>query len=363
MLSWSVFFAVLCTSWHSASGAWKYPEDPANGWAVGDCAAGTKQSPIDIPDDLPATIHSPIQFKNYFTNPDNNNKWFKGLLENNGHTVVWHISKNTTAPFKKCGKHFACPSIRNGPFGGSNHTHAYYLLQAHFHWGSLGDNTKGSEHKVGGMAYPMEMHLVHIEDQFVNLTTGLYDWDGAIADPFGLAVIAIFFKVDNTKPQNMKPLQKIDNEVAGLPPPPPDRRDAEEPAEDDHLVEMRNLALAVEDLGKNRVKRDEHSIKLRLNIGAFLRKVAKNGGDGTLSTYWSYHGSLTTPECNEAVTWVVFARALGVAQVQVNAFASLFADNFRKADCTACATHSAPAANDLVHLIHDEIGKCGGMWG
>ena len=43
--------------------------------------------------------------------------------------------------------------------------------------------------------------MVHIEDEFIDWTTGEYDWDGAIADPMGLAVLAVMFKVDNMKPQ------------------------------------------------------------------------------------------------------------------------------------------------------------------
>ena len=45
------------------------------------------------------------------------------------------------------------------------------------------------------------MHMVHIEDKYINKATKEYDWDGAIADPKGLAVLAMFFRVDNNKPQ------------------------------------------------------------------------------------------------------------------------------------------------------------------
>jgi len=64
-----------------------------------------------------------------------------------------------------------------------------------------------------------------------------------------------------------------------------------------------------------------------------------------------------TPDCNEVVTWVVFARPLSIAQVQVNAFVSLFTNNFRSAACTACATHGTAGENDLQHVIHDMATK------
>ena len=39
-------------------------------------------------------------------------------------------------------------------------------------------------------------------------------------------------------------------------------------------------------------------IQLTLNVGAFIRKAIRNGRDKTMSTYWSYKGSLTTPRKN-----------------------------------------------------------------
>ena len=40
---------------------------------------------------------------------------------------------------------------------------------------------------------------------------------------------------------------------------------------------------------------EEDEMKLKLNVGAFIRKATRNGRDKTMSTYWSYKGSLTTP--------------------------------------------------------------------
>ena len=36
------------------------------------------------------------------------------------------------------------------------------------------------------------------------------------------------------------------------------------------------------------------------------------------SKYWVYHGSLTTPPCNEPVTWIVFYEPINVSPHQVN---------------------------------------------
>merc|ERR1712088_140183 len=100
--------------------------------------------------------------------------------------------------------------------------------------------------------------------------------------------------------------------------------------------------------GKN--KRDacpaDGAAKLSFNPGAFIRKVTANGADKTMSTYWTYKGSLTTPGCNEAVTWVVFERSLPIAQVQANSFSSLYCNNYRE-------SRNATDMHEVQYLIHD----------
>merc|ERR1719367_1307243 len=117
-----------------------------------------------------ATVHAPITYKNYFNGPFN--KYFKGLLLNNGNTVSWLPKPTFPYIYDHIygGKHwrYKCPNIRDGPFGGSTYTHAYYLWGINFHWGTVGDDSKGSEHTVDGMAYPLEMHMIHIEDEFIH---------------------------------------------------------------------------------------------------------------------------------------------------------------------------------------------------
>ena len=68
-----------------------------------------------------------------------------------------------------------------------------------------------------------------------------------------------------------------------------------------HDLNMRSLMSGMHKLNAKQKKRDaepkarEHSSKLNLNVGAFLRKATNNGADKTMSTYWTYKGSLTTP--------------------------------------------------------------------
>merc|ERR1712080_352949 len=112
---------------------------------------------------------------------------------------------------------------------------------------------------------------------------------------------------------------------------------------------MRSLMYGMNQLSANEKKRSAKAgqkQKLTLNVGAFIRKATNNGADKTMSTYWTYKGSLTTPSCNEVVTWVVFDKVLPIAQVQANAFSSLYSNNFRPA-------MAAAADHDVKHLIHN----------
>ena len=68
----------------------------------------------------------------------------------------------------------------------------YKVLQLHFHWGS--DDTKGSEHTYDGMAFPMELHVVHWNSKY--LKAGSADLDTILTSVDGLAVTGFMFQLD-----------------------------------------------------------------------------------------------------------------------------------------------------------------------
>jgi len=335
-----------------------YPSDPA--WAAPLCATGMMQSPIDLDGAMKAEVHAPIQFRNYFNG--HFNKHFAGAMINNGIAVVWNINANNH--FKLMGGsmwRWKNPSIRDGPFGGKTHTHTYYLWKAEFHWGEPGNPSKGSEHTINGNQYPLEMQMVHIEDNFVE-DDGSLNLAGARGAKHGFAILSILFRIDPRKPQNQEPLSEVDDKVWELHWPGAknmmgrsldmDLKEVEEQVmERDHELNMRQLQygfaqLKAQENAKETRMPHMKRVKLTLNVGAFIRKVVRNGIDKTMSTYWTYKGSLTTPSCAEAVTWVVFQRILPIAQVQANAFSSLYCNNFRP------AIAAAPEHN-VQHLIHN----------
>ncbi|MSP48746.1 MAG: carbonic anhydrase [Alphaproteobacteria bacterium] len=47
------------------------------------------------------------------------------------------------------------------------------------------------------------------------------------------------------------------------------------------------------------------------------------------STYFRYHGSLTTPPCSEGVLWTVYRESIEASEAQIRQFAQLFPNNSR----------------------------------
>jgi carbonic anhydrase len=157
----------------------------------------------------------------------------------------------------------------------------YKLLQFHFHWGSTND--RGSEHTVDGQSYAMEMHLVHVKKDYLD------DVNEALASPDGLAVVGIMFVVGD---EDFAPLQPMVDAALAI-------------HEDQEAVEAADVELK-----------------------KFLKEVGPS--------YYNYEGSLTTPTCNEVVTWYVMEGAIAISQAQLDAFRGLnyqcgapMVDNFR----------------------------------
>merc|ERR1712002_46773 len=152
------------------------------------------------------------------------------------------------------------PSITGGGL-----TDTYEFLQFHFHWGS--DDTKGSEHLIDGKAYPLEVHLVHWNKKYADVGEALGQSDG-------LAVLGFMFNVSDSDNSAYAPI------ITAL----PNVKDAAATAPVTPVAKLED----------------------------FL-------GTG-LTDFYRYQGSLTTPTCNEAVTWTVFKEAIGISATQLAEF-------------------------------------------
>jgi len=237
------------------------------------CGTGRSQSPVDLVLPSGAVDHGAITFSSAHLS-----ETMQGTLKNNGHSVVFGASMPNNF------------TIQDGPYNGE----VYQFLQLHFHWGSK--DTQGSEHTINGTEYPMELHMVHINSKYVDAEGNL---DGGYAtNADGLAVLGFMFEVNST-------------DFDGL----------------------ENITSGIQSIVANRPSRKRgvagHTENIELQLAPFLQSVMSGG-------YFTLSGSLTTPGCNEVVTWVVFKDAIQMSSSQLAHFRSLkdgegkkLVDNYR----------------------------------
>jgi len=196
------------------------------------------------------------------------------LKNKGGHTVQLDVAGGNSA------------KLSGGPLSDE-----YKVLQLHFHWGS--DDTKGSEHVYDGMAFPMELHVVHWNSKYVvSPTDDSPDVDTILTSVDGLAVTGFMFEVVADDNDALKPIT-------------------------DALVKV------------NEADSSEKLTGFMLN-DLIAPAIARG------MTYATYPGGLTTPPCNEVVTWINFKDPLPVSSAQLQAFRELMdgkggmiVDNFR----------------------------------
>uniref|UniRef100_A0A8C4S5T8 Carbonic anhydrase n=1 Tax=Erpetoichthys calabaricus TaxID=27687 RepID=A0A8C4S5T8_ERPCA len=141
---------------------------------------------------------------------------------------------------------------------GSDFSTTYKAVQLHLHWGS--EKEPGSEHLLDGEQYSMELHIVHMKEKYKSI-------DEAKNDSAGLAVLGFLYEV----------------------------------------TEMLWFFFVLFISGQNTTVRNVQLSHLLLNPDEML-------------SYYRYNGSLTTPDCSEAVTWTVFTKPIGLSSTQLTAF-------------------------------------------
>jgi len=144
------------------------------------------------------------------------------------------------------------------------------LVQFHLHWS--GSATEGSEHTLDGTAYPAELHLIHINPKYNVL-------GDAIKNKDGLMVFGFFVEIDDAKAENAE------------------------------FTTLFNEFTKVEYSGQ------EH------NISPFTIKNLIQSAN--LDKYYTYKGSLTTPGCDETVTWIVFNETIHFSSAQMTKLRAL----------------------------------------
>ncbi|XP_033974835.1 carbonic anhydrase 4-like [Trematomus bernacchii] len=196
----------------------------------GASCGGKRQSPIDIDTN---NVHADPHLLNFNFVNFSSNHVIKSII-NNGHTVKLNLDDGKVEV--------------SG--GGLNDT--YSTIQLHFHWGDT-EYHPGSEHKIDGHRYPMEMHIVSMKK---GLTV-----QQATEKSEGIAAMAFFIKA--TEDGDVSPTWS-------------------------------NLTSYLTNVIDTEVNM-EHDI----SIDDLIKDV-------DLTKFYRYMGSLTTPNCSEAVVWTVF---------------------------------------------------------
>ncbi|XP_076025020.1 carbonic anhydrase 4a [Genypterus blacodes] len=207
--------------------------------------AGRAQSPINIVTrkTLMDERLTPFEFTGY-------QQTFRSSIKNNGHSVQVGVT------------HLA--SISGGGLGTG-----YKAVQFHLHWGKNGG--PGSEHTVDGQQYPMELHIVHMKQQYTDLSA-------ALSDPSGIAVLGFFYEESSSTNRKYEPL------VSAL----------------------------------RSIKATNGNTSLSPISLSQLIPAQQN-----LTNYYRYKGSLTTPGCAESVVWTVFESPVPLSREQLRAFSDL----------------------------------------
>ncbi|KAK2574608.1 Carbonic anhydrase 12 [Acropora cervicornis] len=156
---------------------------------------------------------------------------------------------------------------------GGNLPGTFTTVQFHLHWGS--NNTQGAEHGMDGIFYPAEIHFVSFNEKYPNISESLSHWDG-------LAVLGVFLKVGDFN---------------------------------SHYDKFLMESMVPKEPGMNKTI---PSFPLDPLLPADKAK------------YFRYDGSLTTPTCNEAVTWTVFNEAVEISQAQMDMLRGLKMDASNK---------------------------------
>jgi len=241
---------------------WTYPTQ--NLWATQFVlyCAGKAQSPINLDrfgGILNAVKAEPIRFLFYDKVPQTM------TATNNGHTVA----VSYTSILKP---HMWLGTLSLSP---------YILDSFHFHWGA--DNTKGSEHTLNSVRYPLELHLVHY--RMIHGSTAR-----AADKAEGIAVLGVMFEISTEDNPTLAPL--------------------------------------ITAMGSITAKDASTTLAGVFAIGKLLPADTKK--------FYRYGGGFTTPPCNEVVVWTVFQDPITISSTQLATFRTLLdkdgngiVDNFR----------------------------------
>jgi len=254
---WFSLVVSTATGVLGGGGSWSYSGHTGPDHWPAPCLTGKSQSPVDLPECGSELMQAPDWTFTSFEVP-----YFVDI-SNNGHTAKLAFRSNAITS------------------EGGGFPQPFIFAQAHFHWGS--ENGVGSEHLIGGKQFPLEVHLVHYNSKYSDISA-------AIANPDGLAVLGSMFHVSAEDNKNLNPV--ID--------------------------------------GLQTIQDHSNDTKLRSTF------ALNNLLPADVTRFYRYTGSLTTPGCSEVVLWTVFQESIPISTAQLQEFRKLInshgdslSDNFR----------------------------------
>jgi len=271
--------------------SWEYDDKNINGLAAWpeSCKQGKRQSPIHIipqlyPQDEPHDIDdvhltyvhdiliddTPINAKINFINHNVPLRCAQVSLRNTGRTAKFSIKDKSQGFFSQGFTFYDNHQVE---------THTYKFDNGHFHWGE--NDTVGSEHHIYRVQFPLELHLVHFNKAY-GKTLG----EAVAANkPNSLSVIGIMFELSSQPNEMLKPFF-------------------------DALKEIKNEGDTIN-------VRNETSQWRFSNFLPFTKKEYQE------EDFYQYYGSLTTPNCNEIVHWIVMKNPIKISSDQMQLFREL----------------------------------------
>ncbi|CAG2181154.1 unnamed protein product, partial [Oppiella nova] len=196
----------------------------------------------------------------------------RSTAQNNGHTVRVFLRPN--------------PKNQEMPYisGEAVNNKVYILDSFHFHWGF--DEFQGSEHSVNNVFRSAELHLVHWNSIYDNMTNAIEKEDGlVVVTVFVESKLITDFGVIHVKSHN--PVMRAIIDV--LP--------------------------QIHEFGSN----------VHLKVPIHLRDLLPKDKD----LFYKYMGSLTTPPCSESAEFIIFVDPIYITSSQVPLYSSYLSHNSR----------------------------------
>ncbi|CAH1155143.1 unnamed protein product [Phaedon cochleariae] len=146
----------------------------------------------------------------------------------------------------------------------------YTLHNIHFHW--------AAEHTINNRRYPLEAHFVHYKTEAGNLTNALNFGDGVV-------VLAVLYE-----------LSEISNDVFDV------------------------ITRTVDDVA--------HRVNQPVQLDAKISPESLLPEN--LDNFFAYQGSLTTPNCNEVVTWIVYSQPAEIEESQLEKLSDIYTEDDKR---------------------------------